>query len=403
MQASVSELTVYPIKSSAGISLTTAWVDEYGLAFDRRFVICDSQGQFITARTENNLCLIRTSLTPQGLMVIAPDMPVLQLNYHEFAENYTSVQVWNDKVKGQVCSKDADAWFSQYLKKECRLLFFGSASQRKVKNAQQETAFTDGYPLLLISQASLDALNNKLKTPVAMANFRPNIVVDDCEAFAEDTWKHIRIGEVEFMVSKPCSRCVFTTVDPETAHKSLNQEPLKTLKTFRQTFSGDVMFGQNLIQLNQGQIKNGDTVTVLSKQEPPKFLGKTANKKGTPAEAQVTTSSLQTPEAAPATQHKAASPKAQGKVPQKVTVDFAGWNKSIVANTKESVLDQGEEAGLLLPYSCRGGMCGRCKMKLVAGDVKVLADDGLHDSEKSQGYILACSSIPQSDIVVDKP
>lgn len=404
MQSQVSQLTVYPIKSTAGITLSNAWVDQYGLAFDRRFVLTDPQGAFITARTEPSLCLIRTSLTEKGLVVIAPDMPLLTLNYDSLSSDYQSITVWRDTISGQHCDKAANLWFSQYLSKPCQLMYFGEKSSRKVKNSQQETAFSDGYPLLLISQGSLDYLNQALDEPVSMAHFRPNIVVENCEPFAEDSWKHIRIGEVEFMVTKPCSRCIFTTIDPDTAHKNIYQEPLKTLKTFRQVLNGDVMFGQNLVPLNQGQIKVTDTISALSTQMPPRFM----NKGGIPKKAgeKICKSSAKEDNTSPPI-HKntfqesdvISSQKNKGKV----NINYESWNKSITGNTRNTLLEQGEEAGLLLPYSCRGGMCGRCKMKLISGDVKVLADDGLSDAEKTQGYVLSCSCIPQSDISVSKP
>ena len=219
-----------------------------------------------------------------------------------------------------------------------------------------------------------------------MKQFRPNIVANLCDAYAEDTWQHIRIGEVEFEVTKPCSRCIFTTVNPNNAENHPQQEPLTTLINYRQVASGDVMFGQNLIALNQGSIQQGDEIVILKKQNSPIFIAKpttkTANKKTT-AQASVNK-----------------EPKKMRK--GKVNLNFESWNKNVIGNTKDSILEQGESAGMLLPYSCRGGMCGRCKIKLIDGDVKQLANDGLSDDEKEQGFVLACSSVPQSDLVLAK-
>lgn len=398
-QPFLSQLSVYPIKSSRGIHLSSSWVDEYGLSFDRRFVITDHSGQFITARTEPSLCLIQTSLTPQGLKVIAPDMPVLNVNYADFSSRYIEVEVWGNKINAQHCRQNIDHWFSQYLNKPCKLMFFGDDSQRPINQSKQETAFADGYPLLLISQASLDELNTRLKNTISMQQFRPNIVVSGCNAFAEDSWKHIRIGEVEFEVTKPCSRCIFTTINPETAHKHNQQEPLKTLKKYRQMVNGDVMFGQNLIQLNKGQINRSDPVTVLSTQSPPHFLLKPEPLNRTKQKLEVT--SFPKKEAKNA--NKKASKLMSKEIPSKVKIDYTTWNKEIAGNSKVTILEQGEEAGLVLPHSCRGGMCGRCKLKLEEGDVRVLAEDGLTEEDKNNGYILACSCIPTSDIKVSKP
>lgn len=387
---SLQSLHIYPIKSAAGISLSTSWVDDLGLSLDRRFVITDDSGQFITARTEPTLCLIKVNLSAQGLILTAPDMPALQVLYQELSPIYKKVTVWQDDIQAQYGHQNFDLWFSQYLKKPCQLVYFGNKSQRLVSKSHKKIAFADGYPLLLTSQASLDDLNNRLTqqatSAITMRQFRPNIVANFCDAYAEDTWQHIRIGEVEFEVTKPCSRCIFTTVNPINAENHPQQEPLTTLINYRQVASGDVMFGQNLIALNQGSITQGDEIVILKKQAPPIFITKptkkAANKKTT---AEVSANK---------------EPKKMRK--GKVNLSFESWNKNVIGNTKDSILEQGEAAGMLLPYSCRGGMCGRCKIKLIDGDVKQLANDGLSDDEKEQGFVLACSSVPQSDLVLAK-
>jgi len=374
----VSDLFIYPIKSTKGINLPYANVDELGLAFDRRFVVSDNSGQFITARTEPSLCLVTTVLSAKEVTLSAPNMPTLILSYQEFSDQYQNVNVWDDEIAGQHCSTKVNSWFSEYLQRPCQLLYFGEKSSRiKKENTDnaRKVAFADGYPLLLISQASLDDLNQRLaannQKTVSMANFRPNIVVENCLPFAEDGWQYIRIGEVEFKVSKPCERCIFTTVNPENGIIDIQQQPLSTLKTYRQTSNGEVLFGQNLIPLSDGCIKQGDILTVSKTKQAPIFsqssslLGTTSvNKK------------------------------------KKVTIQFETWNKTQSADNQKTLLEHGEAAGLLIPSSCRAGMCGRCKAKLISGEVTQLADDGLSVEEKQQGYILCCSTIAQSDVVV---
>ncbi|MDX2367333.1 MAG: YcbX family protein [Colwellia sp.] len=374
----VSNLYIYPIKSTMGISLPDANVDELGLAFDRRFVISDNSGQFITARTEPTLCLVTTMLTEQGITLSAPNMSTLTFSYKRLSKQYQDVTVWGDEIAGQCCSTEANSWFSDYLKRPCQLLYFGEASTRQKElntDKARKLAFADGYPLLLISQASLDDLNQRLfaknQKTVSMAQFRPNIVVDNCLPFAEDGWQYIRIGDMEFKVSKPCERCIFTTVNPENGIKDAQQQPLSTLKTYRQTSNGDVLFGQNLIPLTSGNIKQGDKLTVSKLQQPPLF--------NQPSSTPVTTTM---------------------KKKKKVTIQFETWNKIHPADNQKTVLEHGEEAGLIIPSSCRAGMCGRCKAKLISGEVTQLADDGLSAEEKQQGYILCCSSIAQSDVVI---
>ncbi len=636
--STVTGISIYPIKSTAGIHLSSSWVDELGLNFDRRFLVSDNQGLLFTARTEPTLCLIQANITATGLILTAPNMPPLVINYDTFSKKYQSVTVWSDTIDGQLCAKEHNLWFSQYLNKPCQLLYFGKKSQRRVKDSDKSVSFADGYPLLLISQASLIDLNQRSSTRelLEMSRFRPNIVIDNCLPFAEDSWQQIRIGEVEFELSKPCSRCIFTTLDPLTGEQHAQQEPLKTLKTYRQVASGDVMFGQNLIPLNQGQIRQGDKVEILKKKQPPIFVGVKQNnnsssiinqslplingstdeyltlicekiidethdvktfifkntrneiinykagqhlplaltiddevvnrcytlsssptrphtlaltiKKLVNGYIQGTASSflhdeflvgdkltckqpsgnfhldgkdnskvlllsagsgitpmlsmlkLMTDQAvindvvffhsalsekdliakhevtALASQHgnckvhytltRSSEPDwqhYQGRVSKqmltdivdltqrqvyvcgpkafreytkslllelgldknhyheesfglrlqeevtpdkdleatkKINISFDSWNKKHKGNNKDTLLEQAEDSGLIIPYSCRGGMCGCCKVKLEKGNVEQLADDGLTDDERAQGYILACSCIPKTDLII---
>ena len=408
----VSSLHIYPVKSTAGISLPNAKVEELGLTFDRRFIVSDPSGQFITARTEPRLCLVQAKLINQGLELSAPTMSTLTLSYEEFTNQYQNVTVWGDEIDGQLCSNGANAWFSDYLQRPCKLLFFGQGSHRERKpntDKARKIAFADGYPLLLISQASLDNLNSRLvdkrlgdsilaikrqQQSVSMAQFRPNIVVDNCLPFAEDGWLHIRIGEVELKVSKPCERCIFTTVNPQNGEKHPQQEPLRTLKSFRQNHNGEVLFGQNLIALNSGQIHLGDKLTVISKQKPPTFIIPDSINNAQAIQVNLKGDNVVTK-----------------SVNKKLNVFFEKWNKnykapplSQKANDKpKTLLENGEDAGLILPYSCRAGMCGRCKAKLISGEVRQTSTDGLDGltaQEKKEGYILCCSTIAMSDVVI---
>lgn len=392
----VQSLHLYPIKSTAGISVSHAWIDDFGLSFDRRFVLTALNGQFITARTQPTICLIQCHITSEGLLLTAPNMTELLIETARFSEQYHQVTVWDDQINALYCHQMYDKWFSDYLGMPCQLHFFADKSSRRVKNSDKQVGFADGYPLLLISQASLDDLNQKLQsnnsdnTAVSMTQFRPNIVVNNTRAFEEDTWQRIRIGEVEFDVVKPCSRCIFTTINPTNAEKHHAQEPLTTLKSYRKVASGDVMFGQNLIPLNKGSIKASDPITVISKQAPPTFIIESAKN-----DENISSDTINAQEALNAT-----TQETKKVISKKAKLTFASWNKEHKGNTQETILEQGEEAGLILPYSCRGGMCGRCRIKLESGEVKQLAVDGLSDEDIKEGYVLACSTIPQSDVIL---
>jgi MOSC domain-containing protein len=408
--STLSQINIYPVKSTAGIALTNSTVDAYGLAFDRRFVLTDMAGMFITGRTQPKIALIQSQLTMQGLQLTAPNMPPLTMNYRDFSRCYQQVQVWKDSINSQYCSITIDMWFSDYLDLPCQLLYFGENSQRQVKNSNKEIAFADGYPLLLISQASLDDLNQRLtinnsqnsgaQKPITMQQFRPNLVVNNTLAFAEDSWQRIRIGEVEFEVVKPCSRCIFTTVDPDSGEKHPQQEPLTTLKKYRfDPTKKEIIFGQNLIALNQGKIQLNDKVEILTTQIASIYIDHQHNSFSVTTNtnlAKNTKASFNLNPKKILEEKLSANPQPL----KKVKLLFDSWDKSIVGNNQQNILEQGENAGMILAHSCRAGMCGRCKVKLESGEVEQLAVDGLDEHEKQQGYILACSCVPKSDVVI---
>jgi len=277
----LSQINIYPLKSCGAIILQQSEVGSLGLVGDRRFVIVDQQGLFISGRTHPKMTLITVQQNKQSLVINAPNMPSLTINIAEFSKHYKKVHLWDDIIEGQYCAKQYDQWLSQFLATPCQLIYFGDHSKRQVKARQEPLAFADGYPLLLISQASLDDLNSRLiqqqLSPVDMAQFRTNLVVNYGEAYQEDSWQHIRIGEVEFEIIKPCSRCVFTTVNPQTGDKDDAMQPLKTLRQYRQSpHKKSIMFGQNLVALNSGRLSVNDTIEVLTTKPAEIYLDKLA-------------------------------------------------------------------------------------------------------------------------------
>jgi len=267
----LSAINIFPIKSMAGVSLSSAFVGDAGIAFDRRFMLSDTEGELLSARQLPAMLHFQALLKEDGIEIIAPDGDHLTLNYPELFQNYKQVRVWGTEINAQHCGVQFDEWFSQKLGQECELLYFGEQSERFTTNRPDKAVtFADGYPLLITSEASLEDLNRRSQAPVTMAHFRSNIVVKGCEAFAEDSWKRIRIGEVEFEVVKPCSRCVLTTYDPVSLQQVAKGEPIKTLANYRMA-NNEVFFGQNLVPLNQGQIKEGDTIEILETQLPENY------------------------------------------------------------------------------------------------------------------------------------
>ena len=251
--ATLSGLFVYPLKSARGIALERAKVGARGIEHDRRWMVVDEQGVFVSQRTHPRLALVGTALDGAVLRLAAPGLPELPLSppLETAAE---PVRVWNDNVPGLVAPKNACEWVSELLGARCRLVYLPDAARRRVAAPYAPArlvSFADAFPFLLLSEGSLAELNRRLERPVPMDRFRPNLVVSGCSPHAEDTWRRIRIGDVSFVVAKPCSRCVVVTTDQSTGER--HREPLATLATYR-LLDGKVMFGQNLIHEGEGTL-----------------------------------------------------------------------------------------------------------------------------------------------------
>jgi hypothetical protein len=260
----LSEINIYPIKSAKGISLQTAFVERRGIQFDRRWMVVDDSGVFMSQREFPRLALISVELNSDCLSVKAPGMDTLSILFQKRNGDSIRVQVWDDTVQAISVGAGAKEWFSEFLGVACQAVFMPEDSIRPVdpKYAVNKdiVSFADAFPLLLISQSSLNDLNARLINPVPMNRFRPSIVVKECEAFAEDHLKKIRVGEVVLHIVKPCSRCVTTTVDQTTGIRG--KEPLATLSQYRKV-GGNVFFGQNVIPVTIGTLRIGDRVEVI--------------------------------------------------------------------------------------------------------------------------------------------
>lgn len=259
----VSELYIYPVKSCRGIKLDVSELEAFGLKHDRRWMVVDSGGVMLTQRKLARMCLIQPELIQNGITLKAAGMNDISIDIPA-TENRINVKVWNDHCQALDAGDDVANWLSQFLQRGCRLVYFPDDEFRQVDQAYAQagdkTAFSDGFPLLLISQASLDDLNQRMDKPLAMNRFRPNIVIQGCTAFAEDEWKKIRIGNIELRVVKPCSRCVIPSINIETAERE--EEPTKTLISYRKR-NNKIYFGQNLIANTYGKIEVGMHVVLL--------------------------------------------------------------------------------------------------------------------------------------------
>lgn len=264
MSLTLSEIHLFPVKSLRGLSPQHWELDPFGFTQDRRWMLVDERGHFVTQRQVARMTLISTGLDGDRLQLSAEGMEPLSLPLTAGAGEERLVTVWNDRVSARDVGDQAARRLSDFLDHQVRLVWFPPATDRPVDpryaKATDRTAFSDGFPLLLITQASLDDLNARLDQPVPMLRFRPNLVVSGSEAYAEDRWRRIRIGGIELRLVKPCSRCVIPTIDLETAKKSA--EPLRTLSRYRR-WDNNVWFGQNLLHDSGGILRLGDTVDVL--------------------------------------------------------------------------------------------------------------------------------------------
>ena len=267
----LSNLTYYPIKACRGFDLAEARVERMGLANDRRMMVVTLEGEFLTQAEHAKLALVTPAMIDDTITLSAPNFDSLRFTIKKTGA-ISLVNIWESKNVHAIDQGAKTArWLSDWLGVSVRLVHIANGFKRRLNSdfavsAEDQIGFADDYPILLISEASLRDLNSKLDSPqgavpvLPMNRFRPNIVVQNCEPFAEDTWKRIKIGDVEMALINPAPRCLVTTIDKETLEKS--KEPLKTLSTYRKQ-KGGVMFGMHVIPLNEGEIKIGMRVEIL--------------------------------------------------------------------------------------------------------------------------------------------
>ena len=266
MSMKVSGIFIYPVKSVRAVSLSQAEVRRRGLAGDRRWVVVDRSGQFLSQRSHPKLALVSAAVETDGsISVDAPGMPHLHVTV-PLGNKRLTVTVWDDTFEAAGGGSQAASWLSCYLGCPCQLVYMDQLAHRAVAPAYGQpgdvVSFADAVPLLLATDASLVDLNRRMAQPLPMSRFRPNVTIAGSEPWEEDRWKLVRIGSVEFEVTHGCARCVMTTIDQDTCEKSGDGEPLKTLATFRRDENG-VYFGQNLVPRSVGTIAIGDPVEVV--------------------------------------------------------------------------------------------------------------------------------------------
>jgi hypothetical protein len=268
----LAALHIYPVKSLRGLAVQSAQVDALGMVGDRRFLIVEGAGVFLTQRTVPRMALIGAFLDDSFLELRCDGFdPIRVLRQPDPQAPLVPVTVWKSEgLMAEHCGELPATWLSRVLGFPCRLVRIGPAFHRPVKNASHPgdtVGFADGYPFLAVSEASLQDINRRIAaagaSAVPMDRFRPNLVLEGCAPFEEDTWKRIRIGNVALRSAGPCARCVITTTDQWTGARG--KEPLKTLATYRRDAADptNVNFGQNLVHEDKsGMLQVGDTVRV---------------------------------------------------------------------------------------------------------------------------------------------
>jgi uncharacterized protein YcbX len=265
----------YPVKSCRGESLDSAVVEPWGLAGDRRWMAVDDAGDAITAREIPTLVRTNVLVRDGSLTLRHPAVGELTVTA---TSGKVSAQVWDHPVIALDAGPAAAAWFSEMLGVSARLVHLDDPTQRPTNplrtGPDDRVSLADAYPLLLANQSSLDALNDLIaegpladEGPLPMVRFRPNLVVGEAAPWAEDGWRRLRIGEAEFRVVKGCDRCVFTTIDPDTARKG--KEPIATLARHRR-WDGKTWFAVNLVpDTPWATVRVGDRVEVLDEVSDP--------------------------------------------------------------------------------------------------------------------------------------
>jgi uncharacterized protein len=263
----LSDITVYPVKACRGIGLEQAALTTSGVQWDRTWMFVDGAGTFVSQRTHPRLARIETRFTDTGVELRAPELPPFVLRFVE-AGTPVPVRIWKDACEALDQGDAAASWASEAAGATVRIVRAGRVTERHA-NAQwageafAPIAFPDGYPVLVCNRASLAELNARMPTPIPMTRFRPNLVIDGLEAFAEDAIDMLVIGDVILRLVKPCTRCVVTSTDQVTGARDTETNPLPVLRQFR--FDRELLgvtFGENAVVQQSGVVRRGVSVQI---------------------------------------------------------------------------------------------------------------------------------------------
>lgn len=263
MAITVSQLNVFPVKGLKGIAVESSAATGRGLAHDRRFVVVDAAGRFLSQRELPLMATVWTDIAGGELRLAAPDHDEVAVPLEPAGGEPLVATVWNSECAAIAPSPEADRWLTAALGRPCRLAYMPESTRRTSSERHAGpghlVGFADGFAFLVVSEASLAALNARLARPVPMDRFRANIVVRGCEPFAEDGWGEFAVGAARLRMAKPCGRCQVTTTDQSTGEVT-GPEPLATLSAWRMSADYGARFGMNAVTLAPGAIRVGDAL-----------------------------------------------------------------------------------------------------------------------------------------------
>ncbi|XP_062390906.1 mitochondrial amidoxime-reducing component 1-like [Sardina pilchardus] len=277
----ISQLILHPLKSGKGLQVAKAECLRMGLKHgelrDRHWLVIAEDGRMVTARQVPRVVLVRMTAEGGDICLNAPGMEELRVPQHQPNNNILNCKVFTENIQGRDCGDEVSGWLTRYLGKTVRMVHYEPRMKpRKCKERKppfppdEEVAYSDAGPIMLLSEASLRDLNSRLDNDVTVAQYRPSIVVNDCEAFSEDSWDEIQIGPVRMKRVMACGRCILTTVDPDTG-VSNRTESLDTLKSYRlcdpsekKTYGPSPLFGQYYIVKQTGTLHVGEPVYKIS-------------------------------------------------------------------------------------------------------------------------------------------
>ncbi len=266
----LTDIIVYPIKSLGGIHLTSAKLTQRGLQHDRRWMLVNEKNHFLTIRQYPEFLYFQLRHVHDGFVITHRiKKESLKIPFEISSGDKVEVKIWDDKVDAIAAGKEYSSWFSEQVGYPCKLVYMPNGAPRRVETnwvkEEHHVSFADGYPYLIVGENSIDDLNNKLEDKITMQRFRPNLVFKEGEPYEEFYWKDIAIGKGHLQCIKPCTRCIVTTMNPETT--VAGKEPLKTL--FKQRINEKMVFGENAVALNDCEIKVGDEIVIKSTKQSP--------------------------------------------------------------------------------------------------------------------------------------